>query len=224
MNIYDVFYKFANSLNVNPKALLDKGYYAHFTNSPSKANVNTYTNIATAGGPKGFYCYKWDSNLFSSGKVSFGLDRNFVIIIEVPSELKILDSNNYTSNNLDEDIKKLQPILNEKLNKSLKSYDKYTSPNALVSFLSRSYASPIGKLYYILSKASTNEKFEEGDFIDYSSNSIYDPKLMSELFLFLGYDGFTDHSGLIWSSEPEQTVLFNSNFNVVGIFYNPYKQ
>lgn len=202
---------------------LDKGFYAHWTNNPSLFGINKNRDLKLSGGPNGLYAYEWTSEMFNGGHMKFATDRNYVTLFSVSG--KVLDAKSYSEQDFQNDLKSLiplvEPLLLEKAQnqreKRLLKVDKFKGT------LSDVYDLPIGKLYYVLSKLEKKELIDPEAPINYAYPGVANINYMSELFQALGYVGFTDIHGLIFGTEPRQTVFFDMNaINVFKTFTSPY--
>ncbi len=208
---------------------LDTGCYVHFTNNPSVIGVNPRRDPINSGGPNGIYTYEWNSRLLNSGKLIFAKDRSHAALFAPLDTSTILDVAAYTEQDFERDLQKIRGSLESLmvdeplLDKALKARDKFLGKfDSFRRTLSDNYDTPAGKLYYVIGRLISREKIDPEDPINYSDGMrLNDAALVTQILTQLGYTGFTDRYGMIYSSEPEQTVFFSMNsLRTVGVFEN----
>jgi len=218
MELYRLLRIAVNIIEEDALSQIDKGLYVHFTDDPSKFGIHPKRGQQTSGGPLGLYTYEWATN--SLPYMSFGSSRKFITLIECLNPESILDTNSYSESDLKSDISKLNSFVEKRLvNKAISLNKKYIDNGSLDPI----FGSPIGMLYYVVSKIPKN--LDPEDPISYGGNNLADYRYFSEVMQKLGYIGIQDQMGLIWKSEPHQTVFFDMNqLKVVGTFNNPFNK
>jgi hypothetical protein len=174
------------------------GRFVHFSNSPT-LELEIRRAVVT-GGPRGLYTYKIEPRT----RYTLALDRPYAHILRGVG--RELDTGTYTQKDLERDLGKLRRIVD--LAPAEKALERQATK--LNSMLDRRYVDvPAGRLYYLIGRQL--RKPDPEDPPQWSNGaSVEDPAYTSELFRQLGYDYFTDRFGIIWSSEPDQTVFFHA--------------
>jgi hypothetical protein len=187
-----------------------------FTNDINKEIIisDAPTNSST---PVGFYCY--ETGTYEKGLAHFASSRPYIFIIKPKTSLRIFDVEKMTetesNNKLLQLINIVEPNMVKDILGKIKKFEKQL-PKQIISL-------PGARLYYIIMKSHLSEWKKDEDFrVSFTDTNATNPKYATELLKALGYDGIKDTTGTIWSSEPEQVCLFDTNsFNVEDVVENP---
>ena len=208
-----------------------KDYFVHFSNVP-RANLYTINRFDT---PIGFYAYPLDFDKMKD----FAVDRPYAIVFKIKQEAKLLDLENYSTNQYTSDLAKLKTkykISDEEIKSWEKGARNPTTAGILWNVTRRlsigdipntvteAYNAPDPNAEPRIRKTlSPTEQEKRNKYVRKVLGS-YQPigpgakgggqtgKWTMILHKTLGYDGVIDDClGIIHYSEPCQTVIFNTN-------------
>jgi len=208
-----------------------KDYYVHFSNVP-RANLYIINRFDT---PIGFYAYPLDFDKMKD----FAVDRPYAIVFKIKQEAKLLDLENYSTNQYASDLAKLKTkykISDEEIKSWEKGARNPTTAGILWNVTRRlsigdipntvteAYNVPDSNAEPRIRKTLSPTEQEKRDKYVSKVLGSYKPidpddrgggqtgKWTMILHKTLGYDGVIDDClGIIHHYEPCQTVIFNTN-------------
>jgi hypothetical protein len=173
------------------------GRFVHFSNEPElKPEIR---RLVVTGGPRGLYTYKIERD----ARYPFAADRPYAHVLRGIG--RELDAGTYTESDLERDLAKLRRIVD------LAPAERALARQAAKPqrMLGDVYVQvPAGRLYYLITRQQQHPDPEDPPQWS-NGHSVADPAYATELFRALGYDYVTDRFGMIYSSEPTQTVFLH---------------